>query len=109
MIRRRVTARFLCVLALSVGCQTWQSVAIPRAGAEPTPVVSRARVTFRDGRVSEVSDVRFARDSMRATRAGVVFAVPTDSLRSVEIRRLDWVPTLGLGAGILGFSLLFGG
>ena len=53
--------------------------------------------------------MRFARDSMHAARAGVYFTVPADSLRAVEVRRTDWIRTLGIGAGILGFSLLFGG
>src|SRR5687767_7620029 len=79
----RVSTRILCVVALcAVGCRTWQPVAIPRTGAEPASAVTRARVTYRDGRVSEVGQVRFARDSMHATRAGIVFAVPADSLRS---------------------------
>lgn len=106
----RVSTRILCAVVLCAsGCRTWQPVAIPRTGAEPASAVTRARVTYRDGRVSEVGQVRFVRDSMHATRAGVVFAVPADSLRSVEVRRLDWLRTLGLAAGILGTSLLFGG
>ena len=109
-IAHHLGTRMLAVLTLSTtGCQTWHPVVIPRAGAEPTPVAPIARVTFRDGRVSEVAQMRFARDSMHAARAGVLFAVPADSLRAVQVRRLDWFRTMALGAGILGFSLLFGG
>ena len=92
----------LSLIALCAGgCRTWQSVGVPEAGAAPRPIASGARIIFRDGRQASVDQVRFARDSLHATRAGAAFAVPADGVRRVEVQRLDWLRTLGLGVGLL--------
>ena len=107
--RRATVLSFLMILLVVGACHSWQPAPLPRAGDAPRPVAATARVTYVDGRVEQVARARVERDTLRAERAGVALAVPLDSVRAVHVRRLHWVRTLGLAAGVLGFSLLFGG
>ena len=116
--RRRATRACHVLLAAALGvpgvggCRTWQAVPIPRDGS-PAPSAAHARLTRHDGRVDEVADARVEGDTMRAERyhsapgpGRVAVAVPLDSVRDVEVRRVSWPRTLGLAAGVILVSLV---
>ena len=114
--------RVLLLLAAIPGgtaCRTWRPAELPRDGGSaqrPASAVSgRARLTYVDGRVEDVFAAYVDRDTLRAERyvitraqGRVALAVPLDSVRALDVRRVSWGRTLGLAVGIYSAVALLG-
>jgi hypothetical protein len=112
--RRRAASRtsLLLVLALAA-CRTWRAAPLPVAGAPDRAVRGHLRATRADGSRVELARARVARDTLRGEprRAGddgarPPVAVPLDSLRRLETRRVSVARTLGLYFGVMGAVFL---
>ena len=113
-VARRARALILLAAVPFVGaCRTWRPAALPRDGASverPAPTATgRARLTYVDGRVDDVFAAYVDQDTLRAERyivtraqGRVALAVPLDSVRALEVRRVSWGRTLGLVVGVYG-------
>ncbi len=101
--RRRAA---LLLLTSGAGCRTWQPVPLPPAGA-PAPL-ARVRVTRADDRQVEVLRASVRGDTLYGERRdgaspgrGAAAAVPLDSVRRLEARRVSGARTGALAAGVL--------
>ncbi len=116
------SARIRPVLAgvLLAGCHGWHAHPLPTPGVQA--LGGRTRATLADGRQLDLAKARIDRDTLHAERYRIgrdgrptVLAVPMDSVRALETRRVSWSRTLGLVAGIwlgvgaLGALLVGGG
>jgi hypothetical protein len=91
---------------LGAGCRTWQPVPPPSAGAPTT--LPRVRVLRADGSRVEVDQVYVRGDTLYGERrtgtapgSREVVAVPVDSVRRVEARRVSGARTGALAGGVL--------
>lgn len=109
---RRTAPLLLVFLAPAAACQAWRAEPLRATGAP----AEHARLTRLDGRVDELLDARVERDTVRGDRLGHrgredAVAVPLDSVRRFEVRRVSGPRTLGLAAGVaaayLGFAYWF--
>jgi hypothetical protein len=96
----------LLLLLFGAGCRTWRAVPPPSAGA-PT-ALPRVRVLRLDGSRVEVGQVNVRRDTLYGERRAAiasgyreVVAVPVDSVRRLEARRVSAARTGALAGGIL--------
>jgi hypothetical protein len=105
-------APLLLWIALTPACRTWRPEPLPASPTAERVIRHRVRATRADGRRLELTRVRVARDTLRGElRAadggpGAVVAVPVDSLRRLETRRVNVARTVGLYFGVMGVVFL---
>lgn len=114
--RRRPVVHGLALLPLPLllACHSWQVQPLPTNGSADRVIEGRVRAAWTDGARTELTRARLTRDTLHAEhyviprgRGPVMVAVPLDSVRGLEVRRLSWRRSLGLAAGIwLGFGTL---
>jgi hypothetical protein len=108
---RRDAARRAGALALLVAtsaCRTWRAEPVP-AGATPgRAVAAHVRATRADGTWLELREARVDRDTLRGVRwsadgltPATPTAIPLDSVRRLEARRVSTKRTVWLGVGLM--------
>jgi hypothetical protein len=116
--RRRCAGRAAALVLLAVpgACRTWRTEPLPTAGAPARSVAARVRATRADGSRVELARARVAGDTLRGERREngpsgrpSPVAVPLDSLRALEARRVSWPRTgaLVVGALLAWFAVAF--
>lgn len=106
LVRRRAGSRrtTLLLVALSAACRTWRAEPLPVAGAPARAIPSRVRATRADGSQVELARARIAGDTLRGERWEIdrsgrpaAVAVPLDSVRRLEARRVSVARTAAVG------------
>jgi hypothetical protein len=121
IVDRVAQRRLAPLLALAVGCHSWQSEFLPRTGPAPRAVPGRLRATRTDGSRVELTRARLASDTLhgelRAVADGAAaraVAIPVDSVRALDRRRFSIARSFGLffalsAVGYLSTALVGGG
>ena len=112
---RRAALRLVPLLAaLVLGCRSWRAEPLPPPGAPAQDVRGPIRATRTDGTRVELTRVRIAGDTLRGERrtadggdvSGAPVAIPLDSVRGLERRRVSIARTVGLYFGVMGAVFL---
>ena len=106
---RRLISHWALLLPLLVACRTWRAEPLPLGRAPDRAVRGHFRATRADGTRVELTRVRIEGDTLRgelrasegeAQRTPV--AIPVDSVRGIERRRVSVARSVGLYFGVMG-------
>lgn len=104
---RRFVAALLA--ALLAGCQTWQPATVSPGALISEEAPSSVRITRMDGEIVTIKGPIIRNDSILSAEEGLggVVGVPTQDIRSLEVRRLDTRKTLLFVAAAVGITVVW--